>query len=123
MSFEDALFDPLPLSFGIGNDNSVQIIHVRPFLRIDNHLIPVKDIKSIDFMPNGLLNKVGEITYFHEDLAEQYATEVDMKVETFTAPIIVINFINIDGEKDYIRRHGEAAQNLWRYIADVLSVP
>jgi len=122
MSFDDPQFDPLPLSFAIGNDDSVQIIHVRPFLRIDNHLIPIKDIKSIDFVPNGLLSTVRDVVYFHEDVAEQHAMDLDAEVETFTAPIIVIEFITRDGW-EYIRRHGEAAQNLWRYIADVLSVP
>ena len=95
----------------------------RPFLRIENHLVHIDRIISIEFLPNGLVNMVDDVVWYHEDLAENDASLKETHVKKLTVPIVVITYSNKEGTTDYIRRHGQEAVNLWNYVTLNLSVP
>lgn len=122
MSFEDAPFDPLPLSFAIGNDNSVQSIHTRPFLRIDNHIIPINRITEIGFVPVGIVYISDSTEYFNEDLARQDAHRRGVEVTEKKTSILLITHSDAYGRSNYIRRQGKEAEELWKYIINNLAI-
>ena len=121
MSFEDPQFDPLLLSFGIDNDNSVQNISVRPFLHIDNHIIPIDRITEIGFVPVGIIYTSESTEYFNEVLARQDAHQRGVEVIEKKTPILLITHSDASGRPSYIHRHGNKAEELWKYIIDNLA--
>lgn len=94
-----------------------------PFLRIDNHCIAVNCVNAIHYIPFGFICKVGDNVYYDEDFAESAADKRELEVENHTVAIIVVDYTNADGGKDFVRRYGYEATNLWNYVTDNLASP
>lgn len=95
----------------------------RPFLRVDNHIVPIDRITEIGFIPVGIVYTSDSNEYFNEDLAKQDAHQRGVEVIEKKTPILLITHSDASGRPSYIHRHGQEAVNLWNYITLNLSVP
>jgi len=109
----------------IEDDESIRIINPM-FLRIDNHLIALNRIVSIDYLPNALMYKVGESRYYDEVSAKEAARNRNAsgaRVEEIHTSIILINYKNAQDLDDFVRRNGFLADTVWNFASTILSVP
>jgi hypothetical protein len=92
----------------------------RPFIRVgNNHLISVSSITEVDYIPDGVVYTVGDFVYYDDTNLDDHVGEVN----TVKTPIIVIQFVNQEGEPDMVRRTGKWASGLWETLATFLALP
>ena len=95
----------------------------RPFLRIENFLIPITRVTEIGYLAKGRIFKVGNAIYFGQHSAITDAKEKETVVEEEVTSVLVVNYINVIDQQDFVRLIGQNADNLWNYLTTNLSNP
>lgn len=87
-----------------------------PFIRVDNHLIAIHRVVSVDYVYNSRVSKVGSSIFPSMELAREHSRETGVEVKEVTMPTIFIHYKNAEDIGDYIRRYGKQAVDLWNNL-------
>jgi hypothetical protein len=112
---QSEIYTPTPYSV------ELKRLPLRPFIRIDNFCIAIARIVSVEFLPDATINEINGVLCYRE-ISEIELKEV-AKIRSFTAPVVIVNFINQNDMKDFIRRWGEEAESVWKYVTEHLASP
>lgn len=95
----------------------------RPFIRIGNICVHIDRIVSIELLPNATIYKVGDSVMYALDAAEKMRIEGTTELEPEKVPVIVIDYVNTNDMKAFIRRWGAEAEEVWDYVTSNLASP
>ena len=95
----------------------------RPFIKLDNHLIPLHRITEVGFLPKTKIYLVKDTVYYEEHVAKNTARSLGVEVITETVPVILIYYKNVQDVDDFTRLYGAKAEYLWTVLSSNHSIP
>ncbi|HDZ13558.1 MAG TPA: hypothetical protein ENH60_01495 [Pricia sp.] len=95
----------------------------RPFIKLENHLIPLHRITEIGFLPKTKIYTVKDTVYYEKHVAKNTARELGVEVITETVPVILIYYKNVQDVDDFARQYGAKAEYLWNVLYNDHSIP
>ena len=115
------VYTPTPHAYH--GDAEITVLPIKPFIRIGNICVHIDRIVSVELLPNATIYKVGDSVMYALDAAERMRIDGTTELEPEKVPVIVVNYVNANDMKTFVRRWGDEALEIWRYVTSTLAAP